>query len=360
MAAVLAVAPLAGAAIPKEVVKIMELQLPAAFSPLPAASGNKIFPCYSETRTSLDRTSAVTFGEEPFAITAVSKDGKSVEMSVPKPQRAAKGKAKGKDGKDVADAEQTKEYVKRWFRADDVFGRVKWKLERYEAKCQHLAYFFCGKRIVDIAGMIEEGTQCDSLGTVMVGNAKYMLLYAVAEQKAGGEDNAFEIVLAREAPPVKTVAEYNKRAAELFSEYAYRTGRPWGKMHPALLTHEGCYECAGMASDFAKYMFGTGLSKGELFKDASEIRSGDTVYMKSHYFAVVFRNGEQLHTIEGNMNAIVCQSKTRYSVRNGKLYCGKEERVFERGWHHWQPEGACDKDSQQQKGKQNAQDKDKE
>jgi len=328
----------AGAAIPKEVVSVMELQLPVAFSPLPASSSTRLYPCQSDTRLALDRTFTITFGEEPFAITGVSKDGKAVEMSVPKMQRSVKEKTKGKNKDGAKDAETPKEYVKRWFKADDVFGRVKWNMERYEAKCQHLAYFFCGKRIVDLCGIVEEGAQCDSLGTVMVGPDKYKLLYVVGDCKAGGEDNAFRIVLAREAPPVKTQEEYNKRAEQLLAEYAYRNGRPWGKMHPALLTHEGCYECAGMASDFGKYMFGTGLG-GEEFKDASEIRSGDVLYMKSHFFAVVFRKGEQLHTIEGNINAVVSQSKTRYSVKNGKLYSGNSEREFVKGWHHWKPQG---------------------
>ena len=338
LAVLVAVSAFADAVLPKELLKLMELQLPAAFSPLPATVSTRIFPCYSDTRLSLDRTKAVTFGEEPFAITAVSKDGKAVEMSVPKANRSTKekNKTKGKDGETV---EEPKEYVKRWFKVDDVFGKVKWKVEEYETGCQHLAYFFCGKRIVDIACMIEEGTRCDSLGTVTIGRDTYKLLYTVCSRKAGGEDTGYQIVLTREAPPVKTPAEYNKRANELLAEYAYRQGREWGKMHPALLTHEGCYECAGMASDFGKYMFGTGLKRGEVFTNPAEIQSGDTIHTGSHYFAVVFRKGDQLYTIEGNMNKVVWQSRTRYSVKNGELHCGGKECGFDKGWHLWKMDG---------------------
>lgn len=302
-------------ALPRDVASQIAGHLPAAFAPIPMMS-TKMIPTVSEKLHSLDRSNAVDTGQGPMVIEALSQDGKMVRVKVP-PKKKGGG------------------WVSRWFRADDVFNGVEWKLERYEAPCQCLIYNYGGKHPLELIGRMQAGDVCASLGTVKVGAREYRLLQRRCDTHAGGAINTFSIVLGREAPPVKTQEQYDRRAAEFLAEYAFRDGRDWGTMFPAILTREGAYECAAMASDFACYMFGTGLGAGELYTDAKEIRTGDIVYFKNHYIAIVYRNGNRLHTIEGNINKTVSQSKTRYSIINGRFCSGGKPREFVRGRHNW-------------------------
>ena len=108
-------------------------------------------------------------------------------------------------------------------------------------------------------------------------------------------------------------------------------------MFPSLLGNTGCFECAAMAADFATYMFDGSLLSGERYEKADDIRSGDVIRKDHHFFAVIYRHGSQLVTIEGNMNESVSQSSTRYSVKDGKLWFGGKDAGFEYGYHKWSP-----------------------
>ena len=303
-----------GAPLPANIVAQLSGRLPAAYTPMPAASVNTIYPLASAARPSKDRRWGVAIGDTAFAVTAVSEDGRSVEMLVPDGRRAG-------------------EWTNRYFSVEDVFGKAKWKLEAYVPGCQAFAYLSAGKGVKELFGRVEPDTKCASLGTVQLGKAAERLALIRTEREVGPLRCEYAIAMLREAPPVKTKKEYDVRAAELFAEHAYRNGREWGKMHPALLTKEGCYDCAGMASDFACYMFGTGFNDGVQYDNAAEIRSGDIVHTTHHYFVVVHRNGDELHTIEGNLNEQICQSKKRYSIKDGQLMCGGQPAGFDYGRH---------------------------
>lgn len=301
--------------LPDEIKKQLSEHLPAAFSPVPATGSNKIFPAISEKRRSYDRSYAITLGDTPFAITAIGEDGKMVEMSVPA-------------------GLHTSEKTNRWFKAEDVFGKVKWKLEPYTPDMPCLAYFSGRKNLPELVAKIPSGTPCALLGTVQSGKTAMKLVQIRRAYSLDGTETEFMIVSIRENPPVKTKEEYDARAKQLMAENAFRSGRPWGEMFPSVLGNEGCFECAAMAADFVTYMFDGGLRTGDRFEKAEEIRSGDMIRMKGHFFAVIYRKGGQLTTIEGNMNKSVCQSSTRYSMKDGKLHCGGKEVEFEYGYHN--------------------------
>lgn len=303
------------AALPADIAAQIGGRLPAAYSPMPKRA-NAMIPTISEKLCSLDRSNAVTAGQGPLMIEAISKNAKMVRLRIPSSKKAGG-------------------WESRWFLAEDLFCGVKWKLERYEAPCQCLVYDYGGKHPVELVGRMMPGEVCASLGMVVVKKREYRLLQRRCDTKAGGEINTFSIVLARETPPITTQAEYDRRAAEFLAEYSFRSGRDWGKMFPAILTKEGAFECAAMVSDFACYMFGTGMHAGEYYTDEKEIRTGDVVYFKNHYIAIVYRNGNQLHTIEGNINSKVDQSKTRYSIVDGKFYAHGSPQEFVCGRHNW-------------------------
>ncbi len=307
------------AAIPADIKRQIGDRLPAAFVPVPASGANKIFPLISKERTAPDRKYSVSLDGTPFALTSISDDGKIVEMAVPASARST-------------------EYTRRWFNADDVFGKITWKLEAYEPEFPCLAYFNAGRRILELVAKIPKGQKCAALGTVAIGKTKHRLMQARLHKEAAGEQCEFMLVFTKENPPVKTEAEYNARAKQLFAEHAFREGRPWGKMAPSVIGNDSCYECAAMAADFATYMFDGGLKSGTRFEKASEIRSGDVIFKEGHFFAVVFRKGDQLTTIEGNMNQVVSRSNKRYYIKDGKLMSGGKDAVFLYGYHNWPPE----------------------
>ena len=283
------------AAMPEEIVKQLSERLPAAFVPVPASGAVKIFPLVSDKRKSPDRKYAITVDGTPFAITAIGDGGKLVEMSVPA-------------------GLHTEEFTNRWFKAEDVFGKIKWKLEPYTPEVPCLAYLSGGKGPLELVAKIPGGTPCASLGTVVADKAPQKLVQVRKPLKGGGQENSFMLVFVRENPPVKTQAEYDARAKQMMAEHAFRTGRPWGKMFPSVLGNTSCFECAAMAADASTYMFDGDLGSGERFEKADDIRSGDVVHFKDHFIFVIYRKGSQLTTIEGNMNESVRQSDRKSVV----------------------------------------------
>ena len=306
------------AAMPEEIEKQLGERLPAAFVPIPASGATKIFPLVSDKRKSPDRKYAITLDGTPFAITAIGEGGKLVEMLVPA-------------------GLHTEEFTNRWFKAEDVFGKIKWKLEPYTPEVPCLAYFSGGKGSLELGAKIPGETLCAALGTVVVDKVSQTLVQVRHAIQGGGQENPFMLVFLKENPPVKTQAEYDARAKQMMAEHAFRSGRPWGKMFPSILGNNGCFECAAMAADASTYMFDGGLGSGERFENVEEIRSGDVVHFKSHYIFVVYRKGSQLTTIEGNMNETVRQSSSAYAVSGGKFFAHGAEREFTHGFHNWPP-----------------------
>ena len=306
------------AAMPEEIEKQLSERLPAAFVPIPASGATKIFPLVSDKRKSPDRKYAITVDGTPFAITAIGDGGKLVEMLVPA-------------------GLHTEEFTNRWFKAEDVFGKIKWKLEPYTPEVPCLAYLSGGKGPLELVAKIPGGTPCAVLGTVVANKSSQKLVQVRKPLKGGGQENSFMLVFLKENPPVKTQAEYDARAKQMMAEHAFRTGRPWGKMFPSVLGNTSCFECAAMAADASTYMFDGDLGSGERFEKVDEIRSGDVVHFKSHYIFVIYRKGSQLTTIEGNMNETVRQSSSAYSVSGGKFFAHGAEREFTHGFHKWDP-----------------------
>ena len=326
-AGIAATAALSAAPIPPEAVSALQGNLPVLVSPMPASGAVKINPVASESRLSPDRSLTVTLGDEPFSMTAVAEGGGAVELSVPvKPGSA--------------------ELVKRWFMAEDVFGKAKWNVGEYEAKVQNLLYFAKGNGPVNLAGRIPLGSKCLSLGSCSAGKTEYRMLLAEI-WRPGPVDRQMSkrhcVALAREAPPATTMGEYDRRIKELNAEYAYRDGREWGSGHfPLMSWHpkHRMYACAAFANDFACYVFGKMYWQGEAFSDPNEIRAGDYVRMdgNGHKFIVVYRKGSVLHTIEGNLNKVVSRSKSRYVIKNGKLLKNGQERKITQAFHFLAPQ----------------------
>lgn len=314
-------------ALSTNVVLVLRKSAPVLVSPMPASNVERINPVISETQLSPDKSLAVMLVDGPFCLTAVSKDGKAVELSVPvKPGG--------------------KECVKRWFVAGDVFGKVNWDLRNCKTKSQNLLYFARGKKPVELTGRIAGNCACRQLGTATVGKTSYkVILHEVLRQKAGRRalTSQLSMVLAREVPPVKTMREYHRRVGELYGEYVYRPNAPWGSgRFPIISWHpkHRRYACAAFANDFSMYVFGKPYGRGAVkFTNPKEIRTGDFIRLNGngHKVIVAYRDGEKLYTIEGNHKKTIQRSTTRHRIKDGKLLRNGVERKITVGYHLWNP-----------------------
>ena len=106
------------------------------------------------------------------------------------------------------------------------------------------------------------------------------------------------------------------------------------------------FDCFQYATYFVKNVHGkTGVSDGQRFTSVNDIRSGDVIHVnnKTHWIVVLYRNGNNLTTIEGNWYPKVSgrpYANTRYSegvysIRNGMLYSGNSRfRTWDCGYHY--------------------------
>ena len=293
-------------------VERLRAALPVNLRPFPAKATKRISPLVAKGSKSLDRKKNVPIGSANFVMTDISEDGTSVEMSVPTKS----------DGEEME---------KLWFKAEDVLGGiVKPKIEDWEAKVPYRAYALYDIKTPDLVSWISEGAKGYRVGTYTIRKKAYPIVL-VTEPSA-------QLRLVAPAPRTEKKADYFLRVKEMKSEFAFRTGRAWGTGFHALLNQEGASECAGLVADFARYLFDRSLidQPGERFDKAREIRAGDIVHIKGHYFAVFERKGNVLVTIEGNMNSVVCQSDSRYAIIDDRTIsvAGRGPTEFEFGLHY--------------------------
>ena len=115
------------------------------------------------------------------------------------------------------------------------------------------------------------------------------------------------------------------------------------------------WDCGAYADEFAKFVFGkSDKTAGILFHNPDEIRAGDVVHVNprdgvseyAHWVVILYRNGSQLITMEGNWLSPKTRGlngktygRTRYSdaiytVENGKFCLDHNPfRKCDRGYH---------------------------
>ena len=106
----------------------------------------------------------------------------------------------------------------------------------------------------------------------------------------------------------------------------WKNGIWWGDGQRPKVSGWSSSGCCAYAADFTKYVFDKPSQRsGSLFTNPSEIRSGDVIWTGGHWFVILYRNGNQLTTAEGNCDSKVRISSTAYkvgsfSIREGYHY----------------------------------------
>ena len=132
-------------------------------------------------------------------------------------------------------------------------------------------------------------------------------------------------------------AEYDAKVAEFISDSRFKDNASYGVISPKLSSYS-CVGCCAYAADFVKYVFGaSGPRAGSSFSSVSSIQDGDVLRFVNgqHWVVVLYRDGNQLTTAEGNWAGKVVVSDSAYSIKNGTVYrSGSKFRTFDIGYHY--------------------------
>ena len=121
----------------------------------------------------------------------------------------------------------------------------------------------------------------------------------------------------------------------------WKSGIGWGYYQtPKLNPNASVIGCAAYCYDWVKYMYGhNGLTTGaKKYTTANDIKTGCIVHYyysyynkkqnktinTQHWFVVVSRSGNTIHSIEGNASSMTRDSTTVYKIKDGVLYSNSQ------------------------------------
>lgn len=143
-----------------------------------------------------------------------------------------------------------------------------------------------------------------------------------------------------EAIQVKLVAKglnYDQKVQNFRNDSRFANGTIWASGQRPKISSYSSSGCCAYCADFVQYVFGKSLSSGSKYTNASDIRSGDVIHFSGsqHWVVVLYRNGNQLTTAEGNWGSKVVISSNAYTLNNGSVYRnGSKFRTFVEGYHY--------------------------
>ena len=112
-------------------------------------------------------------------------------------------------------------------------------------------------------------------------------------------------------------------ASQFINDARWSNGVSWGDSQRPKISSWDSWSCCAYAADFAKYCYDANSpSSGTRFTNASEIRSGDIIHLAGnpeHWFVVISRSGNTLHTAEGNFSGRVRVATDVYTVEGSQV-----------------------------------------
>lgn len=137
------------------------------------------------------------------------------------------------------------------------------------------------------------------------------------------------------------------KISSFISDSRWKDGVTWGDNQQPKLAKKLGIGCNAYIRDFLYYVNGydlaTSSAKYTKVTSASSLKAGDAVHFyyynskgekKQHWFVVLSNDGTNLYTAEGNFNDKVSISKTRYTIKNGKLYYNGSAVTFDFAWRY--------------------------
>lgn len=139
--------------------------------------------------------------------------------------------------------------------------------------------------------------------------------------------------------PTPAPSSYDQKVNAFLADSRFAPGTSWGGSQGPKISSWGSSGCCSFAVDFIAYVHGITSNpwgNAAQYSSPSDIRSGDVIWFNpTHYVVVLYRNGSQLTTVEGNWNSVVTYSTTAYTIVNGTVYRnGSPFRTFACGFHY--------------------------
>lgn len=169
-----------------------------------------------------------------------------------------------------------------------------------------------------------------------------IVIYAV-NGKDAGELNRTNINVSGGSTPSN---DYDSKVRSFINDDRFKHGATWSAGKTPTISGAGTgWGCNAYARDFVKYVFDTNL-KGNgstQFYNINEIKAGDVIYVSpsDHWIVVLYRNGDNLTTAEGNWEGKVVVGDIYYKIQNGNIYHRNRSnqnysyfRPFQYGYHH--------------------------
>lgn len=131
---------------------------------------------------------------------------------------------------------------------------------------------------------------------------------------------------------------YDQKVSAFLNDSRWRNGASYNSSRRPYISSYSSSGCCAYCADFVQYVYGKSLNAGSKFYNPSEIKSGDVIKVdgSQHWFVVLYRNGNQLITAEGNWTGgCVCYSTSSYTVSGNTLMRnGNKFRTFSFGYHY--------------------------
>lgn len=132
-------------------------------------------------------------------------------------------------------------------------------------------------------------------------------------------------------------AEYSAKVEQFISDPRFASGAQYDiSMSPYLVNNPYAKGCVSYGIDFMMYVFGKEQDIYQKdFSDVNSIQSGDILRLNSpvHTLVVLYRNGNELVTAEGNFGGLANVSSTAYKIENGMLVSYGNVCGFDYGMH---------------------------
>ena len=138
-------------------------------------------------------------------------------------------------------------------------------------------------------------------------------LYYKGDAAAPTIGNSYKDLTPQPQPPQTN--QYDSKVQGFINDARWKEGIAWGNGQTPKLSGWSSQGCCAYVADFTKYVFDKNNQKsGVLFTNPNDIRSGDVIWTGGHWFVILYRNGNQLTTAEGNYAGKVRITSSGYTV----------------------------------------------
>lgn len=178
----------------------------------------------------------------------------------------------------------------------------------------------------------------DTVYLLATSGSKYQIMYPVSTgwRIAWCNQSDYQRYCTNQNTTTTQNSTYDQKVRAFQNDARWKNGISWGYDQKPKLSSYSAIGCCAYVSDFAKYVFDkTSYRNGTYFTGVNNIKAGDILYLsQKHWIVVLYRNGNQLTTAEGNYSSKTCISSSKYVISGGNIKCnGSTTYTLSAGYH---------------------------